>query len=89
MDNIKIRNRRKGDYFYPSGMSGRKKLKDFFIDNKIPRDKRDIIPIITFDEQIAYITNLRRDERFKFKDEGIKITIQQHKEVKKDSAEQI
>lgn len=75
IDNIKVRNRRNGDYFYPAGMGGKKKLKDFFIDSKIPRDKRDIIPLITFDGEIGYVTDLRRDERFKFRDKGIKITI--------------
>ena len=40
-----IRNRRNGDSFIPFGMKGSKKIKDYFIDEKIPKDKRDSIPI--------------------------------------------
>ena len=41
-----VRFRKNGDFFYPKGMNGRKKLKDLFIDNKIPREKRDKIPLL-------------------------------------------
>ncbi|MBI5042342.1 MAG: tRNA lysidine(34) synthetase TilS, partial [Nitrospirae bacterium] len=41
-----IRSRKEGDYFYPAGMKGRKKLKEFLIDHKIPRADRDKIPIL-------------------------------------------
>ena len=40
-----VRTREAGDRFYPRGMEGAKKLKDFFIDKKIARDQRDTIPI--------------------------------------------
>ncbi|MFQ5672296.1 MAG: tRNA lysidine(34) synthetase TilS [Nitrospinales bacterium] len=36
-----------GDRFVPLGMSGTKKLKSFFIDEKIPREQRNRIPILT------------------------------------------
>ncbi len=38
---ITVRNRKNGDSFSPLGMTGTKKLKDFFIDEKVSREKRD------------------------------------------------
>lgn len=63
---LKVRNRRAGDRFCPLGMDGFKKVKDFFIDEKIPRIKRDEIPII-FDnrDRIIWIAGIRIDDRFK------------------------
>lgn len=45
---IKIRNRNSGDKIYLKGI-GNKKLKDFFIDIKLPKDERDKIPLIKID----------------------------------------
>lgn len=42
---VKIRNRNSGDKIYLKGI-GNKKLKDFFIDIKLPKDERDKIPLI-------------------------------------------
>jgi len=41
-----VRTRKIGDYFYPQGASGRKKLSDFFIDHKVPREMREKIPLL-------------------------------------------
>lgn len=57
--------REKGDRFVPLGMKGTKKLKDFFIDAKVPRDKRDLTPIIRSRLGIAWVAGYRIDERFK------------------------
>jgi len=60
-----IRNRRTGDRFVPYGMKGSKKIKDYFIDEKIPKDKRDKIPILTDDENILWIVGYRTSESYK------------------------
>ncbi len=70
---IKVRNRRSGDVFFPCGMTGRKKIKDYFTDAKIPLSIRDKVCIITFDDEIGYIVGKRRDRRFDFDKQGIKI----------------
>ena len=54
-----------GDKMIPLGMRGRKKLKDIFIDLKIPVEKRDEIPILCFDSEIAWIVEHRVSESFK------------------------
>jgi tRNA(Ile)-lysidine synthase len=64
---IVIRNFRKGDRFIPFGMQGHKKLKDFFIDLKIPSEERARIPIMSYKDNIIWICGLRLDDRFKVK----------------------
>ena len=72
---ITVRNRRSGDKFAPWGMKGTKKLKDFMIDSKIPKDARSRIGILTIDDEIAWVIGCRRSRDFKFNGTGIKISI--------------
>ena len=60
-----IRSREKGDFFYPLGLGKRKKLQDFFVDEKIPRDERDSIPLVLSGNDIIWIAGYRADDRFK------------------------
>ncbi|WP_294344373.1 tRNA lysidine(34) synthetase TilS [uncultured Clostridium sp.] len=76
---VTIRNRRDGDYFTPLGMKGRKKLKDLFINEKIDKSKRSKIPLILFDNEIAWIVGLRISEKFKITEETKRILIIQVK----------
>ena len=47
---LTIRNRRPGDVFQPLGLGGRrKKLQDFFVDRKVPRDRRATVPLVVDD----------------------------------------
>ncbi|MBN2830091.1 MAG: tRNA lysidine(34) synthetase TilS [Candidatus Cloacimonetes bacterium] len=62
---IKIRYREDGDSFIPLGMSGEKKLKDFFIDEKVPKFDRDRIPLVTVGDRIIWVCGWRIDERFR------------------------
>ncbi len=43
---LTVRNRRPGDVFWPQGAGGRMKLKEFLINNKVPRPERDRIPLV-------------------------------------------
>ena len=45
-----VRNRRQGDALSLKGMGGRKKLKEFFIDAKIPKHLRDTLPLLCCDD---------------------------------------
>lgn len=62
---IKLRYRKNGDKFTPLGMSGQKKLKNVFIDLKIPQNERNFIPLICFGEDIAWIAGYRVSENYK------------------------
>lgn len=62
---VTIRKRKNGDRITPLGMKGSKKLKDIFIDMKIPKDYRDEIPVIQFDDEIAWVVGLKTSNVFK------------------------
>jgi tRNA(Ile)-lysidine synthase len=59
-----VRSRREGDFFFPAGFGRRKKLQDFFVDEKVPRDERDEIPIVLSGVDIVWIAGFRGDKRF-------------------------
>ena len=56
---------RYGDRFQPLGLNGHKKLQDFFVDLRIPRESRGKIPILCDREKICWIVGYRLDERVK------------------------
>jgi len=62
---VLVRNFRPGDRFRPAGMGGEKKLKDFFIDQKITRSQRVRIPLLEIGGVIAWVAGQRMDERFR------------------------
>ncbi len=70
---LTLRSRRDGDAFSPLGLKGRKKVKDFLIDAKIPRFMRSTLPILESGGKIAAILCLRADEAYKVTDETKKI----------------
>ncbi|WP_378955344.1 tRNA lysidine(34) synthetase TilS [Pelosinus sp. sgz500959] len=57
-----VRRRRAGDQFQPFGFHGSKKLKEFFIDEKIPRQLRDNVPIICDGHGIIWVGGYRQAE---------------------------
>jgi len=59
---IYVRKRLDGDKFQPSGFRGSKKLKDFFIDAKVPRKDRDSVPIICDSKGIIWVGGYRQAE---------------------------
>ncbi|MFQ5701363.1 MAG: tRNA lysidine(34) synthetase TilS [Acidobacteriota bacterium] len=56
---VTVRSRREGDRFHPLGAPGRRKLKEFFIDEKIPASRRDGIPLVVGPEGIAWVVGRR------------------------------
>ena len=59
------RNRRPGDSMVPCGMSGSKKIKDIFIDLKIPAEDRNKKLIIADDDNILWLEGYRINDRYK------------------------
>jgi tRNA(Ile)-lysidine synthase len=66
---LTVRNRRPGDRFRPVGLGGRKKLQDYFVDRKIPREQRDSVPLVV-DEQgrILWVAGHATAEEFQVTD---------------------
>ncbi len=60
-----IRNRRPGDRFRPLGMKGSKKIKDYFIDEKISRQERDQLPLLVDEENIIWVLENRISDAYK------------------------
>ncbi|MFV1976510.1 MAG: tRNA lysidine(34) synthetase TilS, partial [Candidatus Scalindua sp.] len=66
---LMVRTRRPGDRFWPLGSQGAKKIKDFFIDNKVPVMERDTVPIVTMNDQPIWIVGFRIDDRIRVSEE--------------------
>jgi len=60
-----LRTWRPGDWFVPLGMNGKKKLSDFFIDEKVPLHQRASIPVLKSGGNIVWICGLRLDNRYR------------------------
>jgi tRNA(Ile)-lysidine synthase len=62
---LRVRTFQPGDCFIPLGMESPKKLKNLFIDLKIPRAERLRIPLVISGDAICWVAGWRIDERFK------------------------
>ncbi len=62
---LRVRSYLPGDRFIPFGMKGRKKIKEFFTDLKIPHEQRKNIPLVISGADICWVAGWRIDERFK------------------------
>lgn len=73
---LKVRTRRDGDKLVPQGMKGEKKIKDILINEKVPQNKRDSIPLITYNDEIVWIAGIRGNEKYSSnKEHCIKLSI--------------
>lgn len=57
---LSVRNFRRGDRFQPLGMSGRKKVKDLFIEKRVPLSIRARWPLVVTGEHIVWIPGYGR-----------------------------
>jgi tRNA(Ile)-lysidine synthase len=64
-----VRNRRAGDWFRPPGLAGRKKLQDFFVDRKVPRERREAVPLVVdARDRIVWVAGHSADAEFLVQD---------------------
>lgn len=76
---LKIRNRINGDRFKPFGLKGSKKLKDYFIDNKVDKELRDKIPLLVDDENILWVMGYGTSEIHKVTSRTQKMLVIEYK----------
>jgi tRNA(Ile)-lysidine synthase len=73
---LTVRNWQQSDYFYPLGMKTKKKLSDFFINQKIPLNQKKQIPLlVNGNGDIVWIAGYRPDNRYKVSTKTKKVTI--------------
>jgi len=60
-----IRTGKPGDRIQPLGMKGTKKIKSYFIDEKVPLNLRKDIPLLLDQESVLWIAGMRMSERVK------------------------
>jgi tRNA(Ile)-lysidine synthase len=66
---LTVRFRRPGDRFYPLGAPGRRKLKAFLIDRKVPKAERDAVPLVISGSDIVWVTGYSIAEPYKVQPE--------------------
>ncbi len=71
-----LRNRKNGDYIILKSSNNRKKIKEIFIENKLPLSKRNIYPLLTdSNDNIIWIPNMKKSNLCYKKDENYDIII--------------
>ena len=71
---LKVRHPRPGDFFYPFGNTGKKKLSDFFVDQKWNLYQKEQIWLLLSGDTIVWIIGERLDNRFKVDEQTRKVT---------------
>ncbi|SER86480.1 tRNA lysidine(34) synthetase TilS [Lachnobacterium bovis] len=65
---FQIRNRQSGDFFVSDSDGHHKKLKSYFIDEKVLASERDHIPLLTQDSEIIWIVGMRIGYSYRISD---------------------
>lgn len=74
---LTVRLWREGDRFVPFGMTGMKKVQDFFTDLKLDRFEKERVRLLCSGDEIVWLIGLRVDDRFKVADTTEKVYLVQ------------
>ena len=66
---LELRAREAGDYLVVDASGGTKKLKDYYIDEKVPRSERDEIPVRASGDEVIWVIGRRISESAKVTEE--------------------
>ncbi len=72
-DNLEFRTRRSGDYLVTGEAGGRKKLKAYFIDEKIPAEKRETVLLLASGSRIFWVAGYRISQDCKITEQTEKV----------------
>jgi len=67
-NDLQLRTRETGDYLEVNSFGGKKKLKSYFIDEKVEKEKRDCIPLLGDGNHVIWVVGYRISEKYKVTD---------------------
>ena len=70
---LRFRTRKTGDWIQVFAESGRKKLKDYLVNEKIPRSERDKLVLLAEENEILWVVGYRLSEKVKVKEDTKRI----------------
>ncbi len=76
---LTVRTRKPGDRFFPQGAPGSKKLKDFMIDQKIPRQHRETLPLVVAGEEVIWPVGTRIADPYKITDKSRELLVLEYR----------
>jgi tRNA(Ile)-lysidine synthase len=72
---LELRRWKKGDWFQPFGMKGRKKVSDYFTGRKYSLKEKEKAWILLSGDEIVWIVGERTDDRFKITEKSVEVFI--------------
>ena len=70
---LELRLWKEGDFFYPAGMTGKKKISKYLKDEKLSLVEKENTWVLTSEENILWVVGKRGDNRFEVTDRTKKI----------------
>ena len=72
---IVVRTWREGDRIRPLGMEGHKTLQDLFTDAGVPRSLRRTVPVVTVDDNVAWVVGVAVSEDFRLAEDAERVAL--------------